>query len=811
MQNYEQLGAFYLGRVVDRNSGDTKPEYLLYDARDLTTHAVCVGMTGSGKTGLCVSLLEEAAIDGIPAIIIDPKGDLGNMMLAFPDLAPGDFEPWIDPQEAARKGLSLQEHAKRVAETWKKGLESWDQEPDRISQMKESAEMAIYTPGSTTGRPLMVLRSLDAPKPELRSDSSAMRERIMSAVSGLLGLIGIDADPIGSREHILLSSILDSNWQKGLNLELPDLIQSIQKPPFDRVGVFDIETFFPARDRLVLAMRMNNLLASPGFAAWMTGDPLDIQRLLYSPSGKPRLSILSIAHLSDPERMFFVTLLLNETLSWMRSQPGTSSLRAILYMDEIFGYFPSTSNPPSKAPMLTLLKQARAFGLGIVLATQNPVDLDYKGLSNTGTWFIGRLQTERDKARIMEGLESVGGSQVFSGVDMDALLSNLGNRVFLMRNVHDQEPVLFQTRWALTYLRGPMTLRQIDTLISTDTSAAAPVKTGLPVTKQSGTDSLNGDMRDIQSAPVTARLAKPVVSPDLPEMFLKPSGWMNPQKLVYRPRIVAVCRLHFVQSGARVDVWQTRLLLASIANDGSDGLWREADVTVDGRELAEDRAPMDGVPFAELPAAASNPKVIRSWGKSLETYLYQDVTLNLLTCPEYKLYSEAEESDGDFRARVSLMAREKRDLLIDKLKSKYESQLSRLQEKYRTTAHRLEQHKAQISQHKLSTALSVGTTILGALFGRKAASVGTVSRASTAMRSAGRIAGKKEDVAHTEATLRGIQQEMAELDAAFARDRELLSGQLEEPNIETVPVRPRKSDITLIKLALAWKPEETAN
>ncbi len=366
-------------------------------------------MTGSGKTGLCVSLLEEAAIDGIPAIIIDPKGDLANMMLTFPELQPEDFEPWIDPQEAARKGVTPTELAKRTVETWKSGLASWDQKPERIARLRDAVEIAIYTPGSTTGRPLTVLRSLDAPKSEFRTDSGAMRDRIMSAVSGLLGLIGIDADPLASREHILLSSILDLGWQKGLNLELPDLIQSIQKPPFDRLGVFDIETFFPAKDRLALAMRMNNLLASPGFAAWMTGEPLDIQRLLYTSAGKPCLSILSIAHLSDAERMFFVTLLLNETISWMRSQPGTSSLRAILYMDEIFGYFPATANPPSKMPMLTLLKQARAFGLGIVLATQNPVDLDYKGLSNTGTWFIGRLQTERDKARIMEGLESAGG------------------------------------------------------------------------------------------------------------------------------------------------------------------------------------------------------------------------------------------------------------------------------------------------------------------------------------------------------------------------------------------------------------------
>ncbi len=792
MQNYEQLGAFYLGRTVDAATGETKPDYLLYDARDLTTHAVCVGMTGSGKTGLCVSLLEEAAIDGIPAIIIDPKGDLANMMLAFPELQPEDFAPWIDPQEAARKGLTPAELAERTAETWKSGLASWDQQPERIARLRDAVEIAVYTPGSTTGRPLMVLRSLDAPKPEFRADSGAMRDRIMSAVSGLLGLIGIDADPIASREHILLSSILDQGWQKGLNLELPDLIQSIHKPPFDRVGVFDIETFFPAKDRLALAMRMNNLLASPGFAAWMTGEPLDIQRLLYTPAGKPRLSILSIAHLSDAERMFFVTLLLNETVSWMRSQPGTSSLRALLYMDEIFGYFPSTANPPSKMPMLTLLKQARAFGLGIVLATQNPVDLDYKGLSNTGTWFIGRLQTERDKARIMEGLESAGGGPALNRAELDTLLSNLGSRVFLMRNVHDQQPVLFQTRWALTYLRGPMTLQQIGTLSASPSTVARQVP---PLEEKS-------------AAPAFQRMAKPMVAPELPEMFLKTSGWMNADKLVYRPKLLCLCRLHFVHAAARMDMWQTRIMTASLASDGSDGMWKDAEVVIDGSEPPEDRAPLESVPFAELPAAALNLKVVRLWGKSLESFLYQDVMLELISCPEYKLFSEPGEKEGDFRARVALIARENRDAEIGKLKEKYETQLLRLQEKQRMTAHRLEQRKDQISQQKLHTALSVGTTILGALFGRKAASIGTLSRASTAMRSAGRISGKKEDVAHAEETLQGIQQQMADLDAEFIRDRDMLHARLVEPHFETIPIRPRKTDIAVIKLALAWRPEE---
>ncbi len=399
-----------------------------------------------------------------------------------------------------------------------------------------------------------------------------------------------------------------------------------------------------------------------------------------------------------------------------------------------------------------------------------------------------------------------------------------------MRNVHDQEPVLFQTRWALTYLRGPMTLQQIAKLSFEASALEEQIR--LPMGKaafsgNAGAMQLSkdaGSQGNVSSVTVlenvvssvaatgTAfkRMAKPMVAPELPEMFLKPSGWMDAKKLVYRPKVLGVCRLHFVQASARMDLWQTRTLTAPLALDGSDGLWRDAVVVIDGSELAEDHAPMEDVPFAELPAAVSNPKVIRLWGRSLESFIYQDMTLNLMSCPDYKLFSEPGEKEGDFRARVSLIARENRDAEIDRLKEKYEAQLMRLQEKHRMTAHRLEQRKDQISQQKLHTALSVGTTILGALFGRKAASIGTLSRASTAMRSAGRISSKKEDVSHAEETLQGIQQQMVELDAEFTRERDSLHARLVEPHFETIPVRPRKSDITVIKLALAWMPEKIA-
>ncbi len=478
MPDLNSRNHFYLGRDHNLATGETDADApLLYSSKDLTTHAICVGMTGSGKTGLCLSLIEEAALDGVPVIAIDPKGDLGNLLLAFPDLEVENFRPWVDESAATRKGLTPEELAEKTANLWRNGLADWNQGPERIQQYNDACERLIFTPGSSSGIPLTVLKSFDAPPPQLRDDDEAMGERISSAVSGLLALLGIDADPVQDREHIFLSNVLKHAWDRGQDLGIAEMIAEIQSPPFDKVGVMGLEQFYPEKQRTKLAMELNNLLASPTFAGWMKGQPLNIDQLLYAPpdatsadSGghrKPRLSIISIAHLDDSQRMFFVTILLNEVLAWMRTQPGTSSLRALLYMDEVFGYFPPVGNPPSKQPMLTLLKQARAFGLGVVLATQNPVDLDYKGLSNCGTWFLGRLQTERDKARVIEGLEGAS-AQAGSSFDkqaMEATLAALGSRVFLMNNVHDDAPRVFHTRWAMSFLCGPLARDKIEQLM----------------------------------------------------------------------------------------------------------------------------------------------------------------------------------------------------------------------------------------------------------------------------------------------------------------------------------------------------------
>ncbi|MEM7413177.1 MAG: ATP-binding protein [Myxococcota bacterium] len=800
LPDFEKLGAFYLGRVYDGANNRVSEQTLLYDAKDLTTHAVCVGMTGSGKTGLCLSLLEEAALDGIPAIAIDPKGDIANLLLTFPKLAPADFRPWVDPGEATRKGMNPDEYADATAKKWREGLASWGQDGKRIERLRAAADFAIYTPGSSAGLPLSVLRSFDAPPPALREDSDALRERIRAAVSGLLALLGIEADPIRSREHILLSNILDRAWREGRNLDLAALIGEIQKPPFDRVGVLDLESFYPPGDRFELAMTLNNLLASPDFASWMEGEPLDVKRLLHGPDGKPRVSILSIAHLSDPERMFFVTLLLNEVVAWMRTQAGTSSLRALLYMDEVFGYFPPTANPPSKIPMLTLLKQARAYGLGCVLATQNPVDLDYKGLSNTGTWFLGRLQTERDKARVLDGLE---GAAATTGAGFDrarteATLSGLSSRVFLMNNVHDDGPVLFHTRWAMSYLRGPLTRAQIKELQETSPPAAAQ-DAELATPTAPAPDKPRAQ----------AENARPVVPPDVPQGFLDvmkpmPAG----ASLLYRPAVLSSAQLHFANASRGIDVWGQKTLLALL--DGASAPadpWTKA-TTVDGAAPTLSPEGEEEASFAALPKGAAQKKRFGSWEKRLKSAVYRDHTLPLWYCKPMRAWSEPPESEGEFRTRLVELSREKRDLAVEKLRKRYQPKLARLEDRRRRAEEKIGREEAQVEAQKQSTWISAGTAVIGALFGRKALSTGTASRVGTTLRRGTRIAKEKEDVERAMADLEAIEEKLRALEAEFEDEITELEATPDATSfdVDARPLRPRKGDLAVEPIRLVWTP-----
>ena len=794
--DYEKLGVFYLGKEFDPAANAIKDDLVLYDAKDLTTHAVCVGMTGSGKTGLCLSLLEEAAIDGVPAICIDPKGDLGNLMLAFPELRPADFQPWVDPSDATRKGLTVEELAAKTADTWRKGLAEWQQEPARIARLRDAVDINIYTPGAETGLPLSVLRSFAPPPAELMADSAALRDRVGAVVSGLLSLLGRDADPIQSRDHILLANILDTTWRSGQSLDMAGLINAVQKPPFDKVGAFDLDTFFPPKDRLGLAMAINNLLASPGFATWMKGEPLNAQRLLYTPEGKPRLSIISIGHLSDTERMFIVTLVLNEVISWMRNQSGTSSLRAILYMDEIFGYFPPTANPPSKIPMLTLLKQARAFGLGCVLATQNPVDLDYKGLANCGTWLIGRLQTERDKARVIEGLESaLAGTGSMDRSTLDKLMSALTQRVFLMRNVHQDAPYLMKSRWALSFLRGPLTGPEITRVMAGKRGAAAPASTSTasPSAAPAATSA---------AAPVTAR---PAIPGDVTEYFLE--GRSGQPAAEYRPMVMGLAKLHFVDAKLGLDQWDTTAWLAPLGDDGKSVDWAAGSAHPDLKARLS-KSPATGAAFADLPGAAMRAANYTAWGKSLTSHLYEQTRAEVFFCDAIKLASAPGENEAQFRVRLAQSLREKRDEAVEALRRKVAPKLATLQDRVARAEDKVQREQAQLSQQKMNTAVSVGAGILGALFGRKAVSVGTIGRASSAARSASRIGRESQDVARADESLEVVRQRLADLQAESESEIAALAASFEGEAValREVSVTPRKSDIAVGQVALVWAP-----
>lgn len=744
MEDIEKLGVFYLGREIK-----TKHPILL-ESKDLTTHAVIVGMTGSGKTGLGIDLLEEAAIDGIPALIIDPKGDMGNLLLTFPELRPEDFAPWVGKEKAAD-----------TAKTWETGLKSWGQKPSRIEKVKDSVEWTIYTPASLMGHPISILNSFAAPSEDELKDNELFRDKILSTVSGLLGLIGLNADPIKSREHILISNILEKAWRAGKSLDLADLILQIQKPSFDKIGVFDTETFYPAKERMALSISLNNLLAAPGFQTWMEGDPLDIQRLLYTKEGNPRHSIISIAHLSDNERMFFVTLFLNEVIAWMRAQPGTSSLRAILYMDEIFGFFPPTAEPPSKKPMLTLLKQARAFGLGIVLATQNPVDLDYKGLANCGTWFVGKLQTERDKMRIVDGLKLTPGADAEK---ITTLLNQTAKRVFLLYSIHLEKPVLFETRWSLSYLQGPLTLPQIQTL-SPDKKVSETVK--------------------IVSS-------KPAINID--ELYLKPQ--VSRANALFKPRLLTQVKLHYVDAKNKVDTWQEKLLAFPFSDDGKSILWDQ------GEDIQDVKDQLTG----ETPKEASYASVTLSDTKNLTSdvalNLYQNEGLKLFSAPEFKLTSKLTETEDEFKARLSQAQREKRDSLIAKIKDKYQSKIQVMQDKVKRAEERVNKQQEQVGRQKFDTYLSVGATILGALLGKRATTT-TINQAGTSMRRAGRIGKEQEEAEIAQKDAEAYKHDLEDLQAEFDKEIQALTN-LPKTEIDEVSIPPRKSDITVQKVSLLW-------
>ncbi len=819
---------FYIGRKFDLKTGKTT-EDLKYDPSDLTTHAVVTGMTGSGKTGLCLSLLEEAALQGIPALIIDPKGDLTNLLLHFPNLAPQDFQPWIDPDIARRAGKTLEQAATEASMSWRNGLAEWGISPERLQALKNAAQFAVFTPGSRSGLPVSILSSLAAPDLDWEENRESLQERISSTVTALLGLVGIeDVDPLRSREHILLSNLFENSWSQGQDVELTELILQTQTPPFEKLGAFPVDSFFPARDRMDLAIQLNNILAAPGFATWREGQPLDVQALLFTEDGRPRHSVFYLAHLSDAERMFFVTLLFTAVESWMRTQAGSTSLRALLYMDEIYGYLPPTANPSSKQPLLRMLKQARAFGLGLLLATQNPVDLDYKGLSNAGTWFIGKLQTERDKLRLLDGLESAAGGT--PRAEFDRLISSLGKRVFIMQNVHEKAPILFQTRWAMNFLAGPLTRTQIDELNAlagagqAAPAAAAPRPAPQAVSPIPAAVSYEAPGAVPAAAPASKAAAsssggsttKPPVPAGVNEYFLpqnyslqeafKAAGKTSPadtalEGVLYRPALLASAQVRFLDRKYGVDSEVVQSALA--ASPERRGSLRWEDNPYRGPSLDKvDTSPSGGARFSGIDAPLNDARLMAALQKDFTDWVFRNTSVKARANEALKVYAGPDISTADFMKACADTARETYQSELDKKAAVIDRQIKTLQDKLGREERELRQDEADLKNRNIESAanaLEIGASLFG--LGRKK----SISTAFTKHRLS---QNAKEDVQESKEAIEQYEKQLEQLMESRKQIEQEVQAQWSNVvnKITEVTINPKKTDIYVNLFGVAWMP-----
>jgi hypothetical protein len=825
MDDLDRLASFYLGREYDLAAGRVLDRPVLYDARDLTTHAVCVGMTGSGKTGLGAVLLEEATLDGVPSLVIDPKGDMTNLLLTFPDLLPDDFRPWINPDDARRQNLELDAYTAQTAERWRQGLAEWGQDPDRIRRLKESADFVIYTPGSGAGRRVSILQTFKAPGLSWETDAELIRDRISSIVTALLALVGIQADPVRSREHILLSTILDQAWRAGEDLNMAEIIVCVQKPPFSQLGVFPVETFFPERDRMELAMLLNGLMAAPSFADWTAGQALDVDSLLVGPAGKPQVSIFYIAHLQEAERQFFVTLLLEQVVAWLYAQSGTTSLRALLYMDELFGYLPPhPANPPTKKPLLTLLKQARAFGLGLVLTTQNPVDLDYKALANAGTWFIGTMQTERDKLRVLDGLEgaeAVEGRAGASRADFDRLISALRTRVFLLHNVHAGQPAIFQTRWAMSYLRGPLTRSQIRELMGTLAPTRATTE-ALPATPQPAVEPQVSSSLPLSSSP---ELLYGEVPPQLPsavrQVFVPvqtsldealyrlagEQGWLPRAvvglegQLVYDPALIGLAIVRFAHARSRQTLEQALTYLLPVPEVSGFVDWSQGQVQLDADTLVH--KPVPGALFGCLPVDLGNASRFAALERELGEHLFYNRSVTIWYNPHLKLYSELGETAKAFQRRCREAARQARDDEAEEIKGRYKAQFDQLLTKMQREKRELEEDQVEYGARKREEFFSGAESVVDFITGRT-----TRRGASTASRKRRLTQQAKAEVKESEEAIDDLESQIDEIGASLQRELDELTARWATliDDAQQEEVRPRRTDVRVNQFGLAWLP-----
>ena len=820
---------FYLGRAYNPNQQTVTDTQIHYDPADLTTHAVVTGMTGSGKTGLCVILLEEAALQGIPAIIIDPKGDLTNLLLHFPGLAPQDFQPWIDADLARRSGKTVEQVAEAASRSWREGLQEWDIPQERVLALKNAAHFTIFTPGSDAGLPVSVLSSLAAPEIPWNENREVLREKITSTVTALLGLVGYtDIDPLRSREHILLSNIFENEWSQGKDVELGELVLQTQTPPFEKLGAFPVETFFPAKDRMELAMVLNNILAAPAFETWREGQSLNIGSLLYTENGRPRHNIFYLAHLSDSERMFFVTLLLSAVETWMRTQGGATTLRTLLYMDEIAGYLPPLRNPPSKAPLLRMLKNARAFGLGLLLATQNPVDLDYKALSNAGTWFIGKLQTEQDKARLLDGLE--GASSGVSRTDFDKLISSLGKRVFVLHNIHANQPKLFQTRTTMNFLAGPITRNRIRdlNLLANPGGSLPPQPMMPPVTpdmEETSTPIMMRAVRPVQSpqpsqqpaTSIQSSSTKPPVPAFIHEYFL-PQNYSLPEafsaaqqnmpaevmieSVIYYPTLLASADVRVLDRKHGVDTDLTRAVLVKSPEKRGSVRWEEHPLNSEILNRLE-TAPAPSTRFSSIDAPLNDVKLMTALQKDFTDWVYRTSAVKARANQTLKVFAGPDVSPAEFMKACADAAREARDAEIEKKTAQIDRQLKTLEDKLAREERELTKDEDELSNRKMEEAGTHIENITGLFGGRRKA-----SRLSSSLTKRRMTQQARADVEESKEAIKDLNQQIEDAqkrrEEVIAEINDRWGGVVNE--ITEVTITPKKTDILVNIFGVAWMP-----
>ena len=779
-------GQLYIGRESETD----KP--VLLKASTLTTHGVIFGMTGSGKTGLGVNVLEEALLSGIPSLILDPKGDMGNILLNFPDSNPEDLEPWMDQAKAKRKGRTVADLAAKESAERREDLAKHDITPERIQKLRDNTEFKIYTPGSSIGVGMNVLGSLKAPDLDWQGSAEIIRDEIEGLVSSILVLAGIKSDPVSGPEHILISMIIETWWRQGKDLDLATLVGQIPKPPFRKLGVFDLEMFFSEKQRMKLALQLNTLLASPSMASWLVGEPLDIESLIGG-NGKTPCAIIYMAHLSETERQFVVTLLLSKVVTWMRSRPGTSELGALIYMDEAFGYAPPTAEPPSKKPILTILKQARAFGVGLILVTQNPVDIDYKAMSNAGTWIVGRLQTENDKRRILEGIQ--GGMP-----DLDTRISQLEKRQFLMHLAKKSSQTIFSRRHSMCYRFGPFTRAQISSLMENYKNKVLKAPAAPAPAMDTNTDT-NFNSVDTQAA------VAPSVAQGTEAVYLDPAApWVadlgaDPTSTCLAP--AAAVTINLLYDETRAAVSHSEIYEAVIFP--LDGMINVEDVlSVDHDERDFRTEPPTGVSYQVGNSKIQNKTFWTSLQADMKSYLAANLSIEIWKCPDLKLYSRVGESKEDFATRCRAAADQAADLEISKLREKYAKRIDRLQDQISSADARVKELEADASTRKQTEVMSGIGDLLGAFLKGRFSST-TLSKATT-RRAASRKAKARLQV-HEE-KLSGKEKDLVELE----RDLEdaLVSIQEEHDTMadttETLEIGLEKTDIRVAEAKLVWVP-----